>query len=159
MARIPDEEIERLKPGFASAAGGSAGYRTEAARCGPAGTASAVARLGHEEPWRELPPCGRTAAQRASIAVRAGAHRLQGHTIICPAVRRSCRECGAGRGRARTADRTERRRSLLLVGAGEIYRPRGPRRLWLWLIAGAVAWSAGCGDNRTISVRDLARTP
>ena len=34
---------------------------------------------------------------------------------------------------------------------------RGPSRPWLWLVASVVAGSVGCGDHRTISVRDLER--
>ena len=62
-------------------------------------------RLGDEEPGRELPPCRRTAAQRASIAGRAGAHRLEGDD-------RS--------GEAGAAHRSERRRSARVAPGGRL---------------------------------------
>ena len=107
MARIPDTEIERLKQEVAPQrlveAQGIELNRHGADLLGlcplhedhePSLVVSPKKNLWHclgacqtggsvidwvMRRWRQLPSCGRTAAQRASIARHAGAHRLQGH--------------------------------------------------------------------------------
>lgn len=76
-------------------------------------------RLGDAQPRRQLPSCGRTVAQRASVALRAGARRLQGDhrrgeagDAVRDQHRRSARVAPGGRLLPRNAEAKSRSAAL-----------------------------------------------